>query len=284
MSVPPGGESPVARAVAYVAARSAGPALDPRLRVTLHFHPDLSYRGRLVIEALCEDGCYRSQFETQTSNGGLTAHPGGERWNWESRLFGAAYDHSPPSERPKYGSLDFRLRGSGGSPRFGSCWLRLGAASLERTTFCYPDSVLEPVDFGTASSMGLVELALSDTQDLLDDYVEAHVHGPVLLADDVEALVLDPCYRGGPVEEVARRLPCPVEWHGGFRLDVDELRRHPAYRGERYVDLGCRLARDRLLTPAVIGDAARTGRHDPQDLKRVWHYLARFGAPGTGRR
>ncbi len=31
------------------------------------------------------------------------------------------------------------------------------------------------------------------------------------------------------------------------------------------------------LTPDVIGDAARSGRHDPQQLKKVWHCLARFG-------
>jgi hypothetical protein len=30
----------------------------------------------------------------------------------------------------------------------------------------------------------------------------------------------------------------------------------------------------------VIGEAAATGKYDPQALKRVWHYVARFGAPG----
>jgi hypothetical protein len=74
-----------------------------------------------------------------------------------------------------------------------------------------------------------------------------------------------------------------VEWHAGFRLGVSELRRHPDYRGPRYVDLGCRLAVDGFLTPRVLGDAARTDRYDPQDVKRVWHYLARFGAPRDAR-
>lgn len=69
----------------------------------------------------------------------------------------------------------------------------------------------------------------------------------------------------------------PVEWHGGFRLAVPELRSHPDYRGQEYVDLGCALARDGYLDPAIIGDAARTARHDEQALKRVWHYVARFG-------
>jgi hypothetical protein len=36
---------------------------------------------------------------------------------------------------------------------------------------------------------------------------------------------------------------------------------------------------DGRLDPRNIGDAARTGGYDPQALKKVWHYLARFGSP-----
>ena len=82
--------SPQARALAYVAARSAGPPVDPSLRVTLQFHPDRLHGGTPILRALASAGVYRSQFETGTSNGGLTAHPGGDRWKWESRIFGTA--------------------------------------------------------------------------------------------------------------------------------------------------------------------------------------------------
>jgi len=51
--------------------------------------------GATVLEHLARDGVYRSQFETGTSNGGLTAHPGGDRWRWEQRIFGHAYDDAP---------------------------------------------------------------------------------------------------------------------------------------------------------------------------------------------
>ena len=125
--------------------------------------------------------------------------------------------------------------------------------------------------------MGLISVAESDTKDALDDYIEAHVHGPLRLAHDVEALVLDPCYQGTEVETLANCLPCRVEWHRGFRLSVDGLRRHPEYRGQKFVDLGLTLAADGYVTPKNIGDAARAGLHDEQDLKRVWHYVARFG-------
>jgi hypothetical protein len=268
------------RAVRYVASRSSGPAADPSLRVTLNFHPDRwSAAGVPILAAMAASGQYSSQFVTGTSNGGLTSHPGGDRWRWESRMFGGAYDRAGASERPVYGALNFRRKPAGGAPRFGSAHLRLRPEVLARSTFCYPDSHLEPEHFGVAGSLSLIELAEAGSQDDLDDYVEAHVHGPVRLDTDAEALVLDPCYRGSAVEAAARQLPCPLEWHAGFRVAVAEVRRHPEYRGERYTVLAAELAEDGQLDPRIIGDAARSGRYAEQDLKRVWHYLARFGAP-----
>ncbi|MGN6612640.1 MAG: DUF3626 domain-containing protein [Angustibacter sp.] len=268
-------------ALDHVRGLSRGAPLDPGLRVTLHFHPDRLVRERLVVEALADDGRYRSQFETGTSNGGLTAHPGGARWRWESRMFDGVYDDAPASERPVYGSLNHRGRPEGGSLRFGSSHLRLRPEALQRSTFCFPDSFYEPDLVGTAWGLELREVvdAAAHSDDPLDDYVEAQVHGPVLLEHDVEALVLDPCYRATLVEQVARRLPCALEWHGGRRLAVRELERHPDYRGREFVELGARIADGGWLDARVVGDAARTGRHDPQALKRVWHYVARFGTP-----
>jgi hypothetical protein len=34
--------------------------------------------------------------------------------------------------------------------------------------------------------------------DVLDDYLEAQVHGPLRIPADVEAVVLDPSHRGPP--------------------------------------------------------------------------------------
>ncbi|MDN3026872.1 DUF3626 domain-containing protein [Streptomyces sp. S.PB5] len=273
-------------ALRHVAARSAGPAVDPEVRITLNFHPDRLTGGLPILEALARDGAYHSQFVTGTSNGGLTAHPGGDRWRWESRIFGGAYDDADPHDRPVYGALDFRRQVVGAAPRFGSSHFRLKRAALARTTFCYPDSAAEPAHFGVAAGMSLIALAAADDQDALNDYIEAQVHGGVSLARDMEALVLDSCYRGTPVEAAARLLPCPVEWHPGYRLTVEQLRRHADYRGEEYAELGARIAEDGHVDPRIIGDAARTGRYALQDLKMVWHTLARFGAPegaGTAR-
>ncbi|MFJ3833349.1 DUF3626 domain-containing protein [Streptomyces sp. NPDC090046] len=271
------------KALRHVAARSLGPPLDPTLAVTLNFHPDRRSGDRPILAALAEAGVYRSQFVTGTSNGGLTAHPGGARWQWESRIFGGAYDDAPPESRPVYGALNFRHHPAGAAPRFGSAHFRLTAQALPRTTFCYPDSYLEPESFGVADRMSLIALAEADDQDALDDYIEAQVHTPVLLARDVAALVLDPSYRNTEVEAAAAELPCPTEWHPGFHLTVDELRRHPDYRGQEYVNLGAEIAVEGRLTPYILGEAARTSRYDEQALKRVWHYLARFGDRRNGR-
>ncbi|GAA3747503.1 DUF3626 domain-containing protein [Streptomyces tremellae] len=279
-AVPPAG-TPAERAIRHVAERSAGGPADPTWRVTLNFHPDRRGRdGVPVIEALARDGRYVSQFVTGTSNGGLTARPGGDRHRWESRIFGGAYDGAPPHDRPVHGALDHRGAVAGAAPRFGSSYLRLAAHTLARTTFCCPDSSAWPEDFGVAEHCApLVAKALADRLDPLDDHVEAHVHGPVLLAEDVAALVLDASYRGTPVETAARDLPCPLLWHPGHRLPVEVLRAHPDFRGQEYVDLGVRIARDGVLDARAVGEAARSGRYDPQAVKKVWHYVARFGAP-----
>lgn len=249
------------RAIAHVNALATGTPMPRDLRVTLNFHP-----GRGVLDALARDGVYRSQFETGTSNGGLTAHPGGARWEWESRLFGGAYDDANPADRPKYGALNHRRLPHGGAPRFGSAHLRLKEAVLDRTTFCYPDSVFDPVDFGTAQRFALIELADADDKDPLDNYIEAHVHGPVTL-DDVEALVLDPSFEGDV------DLPCPVERHKGFRLSTEDLERNAGYRTPESVALGLEIAENGFIDPRILENAEAA----PQVVKHLWHHLARFG-------
>lgn len=206
-------------------------------------------------------------------------------------MFGGAYDDAPARERPKYGALNHRAFRTGGALRFGSCHLRLAEGVLERTTFCFPDSALGPTDFGTAERFDLTRLTetldarvLSDPAASwacrdLDDYIEAHVHGVIDLTTDVEAIVLDPCYRSTKVEAQAHRLPCTVEWHEGRRLSVDELARHPELRGARIVEVGTEVAEHGLLDARIVGVAVAAGGHDPQDLKQVWHHVARFGRP-----
>lgn len=143
--------------------------------VTINFHPDrlVADGSETLVERLAHDRVWRSQFETGTSNGGLTAHPGGDRWHWERRMFAGRYDDAAPHERPRYGALNHRRRPAGGAVRFGSAHLRLRPHVLGRTTFCYPDSVAEPEHFAASDPTPLVALADADTasgaHDILDD-------------------------------------------------------------------------------------------------------------------
>lgn len=180
------------------------------------------------------------------------------------------------SGQAQYGAVDLG-EPYGAAPRFGSAFLRLNAAAGERSTFCYPDSVFQPE--GVRGADGLSELAermAHDDVDVLDRYVEAHIHGGIRFTEDVEVIVLDPCFRGTAIEASAARLGCRVEFHPGFRARSDAL--DPAYRGTESVALAQSLAAD--LTPHVIGVAARSGRYDAQQIKKVWHLLARYGRSG----
>lgn len=242
--------------------------------MTIQFHPNWPHDGGTVIESMARDGVYRSQFETGISNGGLTAHPGGDRWSWQSRLFEGRYDDSPASERPVYGAWNRNGDPYGGAIRFGSAHLRLRPEVTARTTFCFPDSVFEPVDVGGPDLLPrLCRMAEESGLDQLDDCVEAHVHGGVRLHRDVEAVVLDPCFLDTEVEAAANRLGCAVELHPGFSVSPDAI--DPAYRGPHIVALARTFGDP--ITPDLLGQAARAGRHPAQHVKQVWHCLARFG-------
>ena len=284
---------PVAAAFRRVRSRSApGQELPAGARVALHFHPEADASGTGVLESILDRGQYVSQFVTGTSNGGLTAFPGGDRWNWEQRMFGGAYDQADPASRPVYGALDLDGDPYSPAPRFGSAHLRLRPETLARSTFAYPDSTFGPEFFGVADRMGLIaeyrrnERANSDRgsawcRDPFDHYIEAHVHGGVKVPEDVEALVIDPSFDDHPVMEMADRRGLLVETHPGYVAEVDELSAYPEYRGQDVVELAHRIAEafspPSHLTPRHVARARRAWDLDGQQIKKVWHCLARFG-------
>ncbi len=267
------------RAINHVCNKSTGHPVAETFDITVNFHPDRKTRDATpILSAIVKDQVLKSQFSTGTSNGGLTAYPGGDRWRWENRAFGGAYDHSDPGERPIYGALNYQKLGSGGSSRFGSGYFRLKSHVLDRATFCYPDSYFNPDDFATYANIShLIELAQSGTLDLLDNYIEAHIHGPVHLKTDVEAVVLDPVFKNTDVERLATELPCNIEWHQGFQLHVKVIAKHPKYRGLQFVELAKQLADACTLNPLILGSAVEKYGYDSQDIKKIWHYIARFG-------
>ncbi|MBF4160150.1 DUF3626 domain-containing protein [Nocardioides acrostichi] len=251
----------------------------PVPRVHVHFHPERRFGDTTVLGAIADRGRYVSQFVTGTSNGGLTAHPGGSRWRWESRLFEGRYDDGDALDRPVYGAWDRLGSPWGAAPRFGSAHFVIGPEVGRRSTFCFPDSYLEPTHVGGPALLPVLrsladEAAVAPGAEPLDDYVEAHVHGGLAVPADVECVVLDPSFRGGEVEEAAGRLGCEVRWHPGFVVDVSTL--DPSFRTPESVALAHEIADAHgRLTPALLGAAAPL--HDPQVVKHVWHHLAAFG-------
>ncbi|MGR5559320.1 DUF3626 domain-containing protein [Vibrio fortis] len=272
-------EGAIEQAIANIRSKSCCEEGNHVHAVTINFHPDRYTSNKTpLLQAIARDGKLKSQFETSTSNGGLTAYTGGARWIWEQSVFDGAYDDAADHLRPKYGALNFREYPSGAAARFGSSYFELKPHVLERTTFCYPDSFFKPTDFAIASRLqALIDKASSDDVDLLDDYIEAHVHGEISLKEDVECIVLDPAYRETGIERYARNLGIPVKWHNGFKLSVEEIARYPEYRGKEYIELAKELSQDGVIDPRILGLAVTEKGYDEQDVKKVWHYLARFG-------
>ncbi|MET7393947.1 DUF3626 domain-containing protein [Dactylosporangium sp. NPDC005572] len=284
---------------------------DTDASITINFHPDRTAGDRTVIEGLLADGRFRSQFETGISNGGLTAYPGGDRDRWEERMFGGAYQRPgvSPIDRPKYGALNVFHHPDGAAPRFGSAFLRLRPAVLERATYTFGDSHRDPTEFGTIDAFSAVLAGLERHWGAsvlsgprsprpgraLDDYVEAQVHGPVDLATDVAALVLDTAFAGTPCASaavsMAERYGVAVEWREGFRIAPRDI--PPDFRGPSVCVLAghlCDLYERELVNAELIGRAARAVAATPgewarwgssaealQLLKYLWHVLVEYG-------
>jgi hypothetical protein len=286
--------------------------------VTVHFHPDrLMKSGVSVAEGLLRDGLYKSQFETGVTNGSPSAHVGGDRDRWEGAAFGNAYEEAPLTERPKYGSLNVFRYPDGGSPRFGSSYLVLNSACIDRCTFSSSDTFAAPSHFGTANAFDAVALSLveslatpedrarlfdgsargiTDHGRALDEYIEVHVHGDIDLVSDVRAIVVDPSFietsTMAHIREVGIRYDIEIRHHAGFTLKPREV---PSdFRGERMPALAARVAEfakhPGQLDAAALGQAARSLALDAerwadwaspeetwQHIKQLWHVLVRFG-------
>lgn len=283
-------------------------------QVLLHFHPDrLNSRGESVADALLNEGVYRNQFETGLSNGGLTAFRGGDRDNWEKRLFGGAYQKETvePAERPKYGALDLMGYSDGAAPRFGCCYFRLSREVSKRCSFTDKDSVFKPDVFGMiehfTNIMASLLAAVEQTGEVLgqkgltvaellrrvsnisnqrvnygtrygrslDDYVEAQVHGLIELKVDVETLVADPSFQGTKTGETLKKLcsEYDIELDWHGGFQIRAVEVPSAFRGPKIPLLAQRIAGDGVVTAATIGEAAVSLARQPEQ----WHDWATYG-------
>ena len=130
---------------------------------------------------------------------------------------------------------------------------------------------------------------------VLDTGIEAQVHGPLDLRQDVELFVADPAFAetatGSLLREIASRYRIPLRWHSGFQLPVDKI--PDDFRGPAMPRLAQRIAgKGGTIDAAVIGRAEASLREGPdvwrdwgsyeealQHLKQLWHVLVHYGVP-----
>ena len=151
--------------------REAVERLRNQVRVAIAFHPErLGRDGRSVAQGLLADGVYRNQFETGLSSGSTSAFAGGERDEWERRLFEGAYHHPgvAPADRPRYGALFLVAHLDGPAPRFGSCHLVLRPEVSARCTF----TILGSQEERAAERTGTLDVLEPVMADLLDHVEE----------------------------------------------------------------------------------------------------------------
>ena len=269
-------------AVAHVERRALGGPVDPALRVTLNFHPDRLHLGMPILRAMARDGRYRNQFETGTSNGGLTAHPGGTGGSGSSASSAVRMTGPPPRSGPS------TARSTTASPpsavRRGSVRRTCGS---RRTPSRAPLSVT-PTRFSSPNTSARRRTSTSPRR-LTDDWATG-VPRPRQLRRGARPRRRRPRHAmsrrwSSTRSSVAprwRRTPRPCRaLSSGTAGSGSTSRRSapPDYRGAHVVDVAVEIAVGDHLDPGVIGAAVATGRHDPQDLKQVWHHLARFGRP-----
>ncbi|WP_054875061.1 DUF3626 domain-containing protein [Oxobacter pfennigii] len=298
--------------------------------VTINFHADrLSNNGAMIIENLIDDGMYFGQFKTGTTNGGKTAYIGGDRFLWEQRLFSNIYPENT-TDRPKYGALNIFEYLDGASPRFGSCYFALKPDIISRCTFAYGDSSTNPDILCTADSFygilaGLlldvkqngrlldkenytIDMAIDELMSIgdnkqrilgrnLDYCIETHIHGDIMLNEDIESLYMDESFRNTDINKYANilceRYDIKLEWIPVRQIRIDDI--GDEFRGPMIKPLAQKIdsqfgnfsgvinawligkaSRDSTLNPACwedIGDKEQVFQY----IKQLWHTAAYFG-------
>ena len=299
--------------------------------VTINFHPDrFSRNGKTIIENLTEQGKYHGQFHTGTTNGGRTAYIGGDRFLWEQRIFFNAYPQDA-IDRPKYGALNIFRYIDGASARFGSCFFELKHDIVNRCTFSYGDSSTNPNTLCTSDTFvsilaGMFNEFLSEgrvldqvldqsvtsqgevlamllnprsTMDLgrnLDYCIETHIHGDILLDQDVERFYVDASFQnssiGEHVEKLCLKYGIALCWIPKRQVDISTIGK--LFRGPMIPVLANKIdshfGKQGFINAELIGQASRDSYIHPevwedmgsepylfQYIKQLWHTVAYFG-------
>ena len=300
--------------------------------ITINFHPDhFSNNGKTIIENLIEQGQYQGQFRTGTTNGGRSAYIGGDRFLWEQRIFFDAYPQDT-IDRPKYGALNLFRYIDGASVRFGSCFFVLKQDIIKRCTFAYGDSSSNPVTLCTSDTfIGIIAEMFNEfvskgkvldhvfdqavtskgeilaillnpcntMKDLgrnLDYCIETHIHGDILLDEDIESFYVDGSFLntiiGEQAEALCMKYGVTLYWIPKRQIDIDSI--GGLFRGPKIPILAKKIdsifGKQGFINAKLIGQASRDSFLHPdvwgdmgsepelfQYLKQLWHTVGYFG-------
>jgi len=157
------------------------------------------------------------------------------RKEWENRLFNNIYNKSKPFDRVKYGVLNVINDPNGVKccSGYGDSYFLLQNTRL-RTTFASKDTSAVDVKLATAEHYNHVLLSYSDKElnagvgvaigrafctssAVIEQYKEVQIHGPLKLNTDIEAVVVNPKYKGNEkmealIKKFADKNNCNVIW------------------------------------------------------------------------
>lgn len=297
--------------------------------ITINFHPDrYTNNGKTIIENLIEQGKYHNQFRTGTTNGAKTAFVGGDRFLWEQRIFFDSYPHDS-IERPKYGALNLLKHIDGATARFGSCYFTLKHNIINRCTFSYGDSASNPSTLCTSDTfVNIIASILNDVQNKgillnkliaseeealavllykcselkdigknLDNYIEAHIHGDIILEDDVECLYIDSSFKetiyAKQAAKLCQKYEIKLRWIPKREIQVEVIEEF--FRGPMIPILAKKIDsvlgnNKGIINAEILGKASQDILLNPRNwndigseaelfkyIKQLWHTVAYFG-------
>ncbi|AYV76297.1 MAG: protein of unknown function DUF3626 [Terrestrivirus sp.] len=183
------------------------------------------------LQFLIKDTEYRNQFETKTSGGSLSAT---SRIDWEKNLFGSIYVDSTAHEKVKYGVVNMLNYPGGvtGAYGYGDSYFILKQSVKTRTSFVQGDSsskqlhicsfdnciqILYYIDDVMLTDIIKIALGNIPSSGHVYSYIEAQIHGPIVLAEDIETFVVSNKYKDqhimGTVGEFCNKNDIKLEFY-----------------------------------------------------------------------
>ena len=216
--------------------------------------PIIIHLKEAMLRILVNNTHYRNRFETQApgSTGGYAVR----RQQWERDMFSSCYDDVPASMRVKYGCLNYcgDIRGvKSVRKHYGLAYIVLKSRVRHRATFSLESKSTRSEIIATNKYYAHVLHEYDDTElkKVLDvckfarhggrpsdctKYKEVHIHGPICLATDIQALSIPGRQKDAgaflsTVEAFQKQTNCNVLWQKDL-LDPDDTKSKSVTSGQ----------------------------------------------------